>query len=189
MQVTVTWVREAVSTCDFRQLADAWLFLASVDPPAEAWRRSSISPTRRPTSWKLCVLDALLLDCNFTMRPGAGGAGKLVDMLSSLSSTVLYARVYVLLNVGTSFKYAALQHVHSQGNGRKDVAEKWLDDTSFEGHPPTASQSAGRLQAEVGIRCGEGCCCIRQKARSPSERRSGAAQEASQDSAHSTQTE
>lgn len=123
MQVTVTWVREAVSTCDFRQLADAWLFLASVDPPAEAWRRSSISPTRRPTSWKLCVLDALLLDCNFTMRPGAGGAGKLVDMPSSLSSTVLYARVYVLLNVGPALLCARAPGPSSTGQAALEVID------------------------------------------------------------------
>ena len=32
--------------------------------------------------------------------------------------------------------------VHSAGNSRGDVCEKWYEDVSFEGHPPTANQLA-----------------------------------------------
>ena len=91
-------MREAVWTCDFRQLAETWSFLALVDPPAEAWGQGS-NPARL-SSWKLVMLEALLVDANFTIRPRAGGAGKLVHMPSSLSAEALYARVHVLHDLG-----------------------------------------------------------------------------------------
>jgi hypothetical protein len=50
---------------------------------------------------------------------------------------------YVLLKVGTDFKYAALQHVHDMYQrmyGRPQLADQWMDDTSFSGMPPTANQ-------------------------------------------------
>ena len=49
---------------------------------------------------------------------------------------------YVLLKVGAGFKYAALQHVHSEGNGWHNISMEWLEDTAFEGHPPKANQLA-----------------------------------------------
>ena len=49
---------------------------------------------------------------------------------------------YVLLKVGENFKYAALQHVHGAGNNLQCISEEWWEDTSFEGHPPAASQLA-----------------------------------------------
>ena len=52
---------------------------------------------------------------------------------------------YVLLKVGAHFKYAALQHVRGSTRTSADDADislEWLDDTSFEGEPPTANQLA-----------------------------------------------
>jgi hypothetical protein len=51
----------------------------------------------------------------------------------------------VLLKVGAHFKYAALQHVRGSTRTSADDADislEWLDDTSFEGEPPTANQLA-----------------------------------------------
>ena len=47
---------------------------------------------------------------------------------------------YVLLKVGSDFKYAALQHV--AGNGAPTLASDWYDDIAFGGFPPTANQLA-----------------------------------------------
>ena len=50
---------------------------------------------------------------------------------------------YVLLKVGMDFKYAALQHVHDDYQSRygtAQLAEQWIDDTSFSGMPPPANQ-------------------------------------------------
>ena len=56
---------------------------------------------------------------------------------------------YVLLKVGTHFKYAALQHVHGAGHSRGDMSEEWDEDTPFEGHPPTANQLASFVPKSV----------------------------------------
>ena len=119
MQATLTWVREAVWTCDFRQLAETWSFLALVDPPAEAWGQGS--KRTRLSSWKLVMLEALVVDANFTVRPRAGGEGKLVHMPSSLSAEALYARVHVLHDLGPALLCLCLREPSNTPPGALEV--------------------------------------------------------------------
>jgi hypothetical protein len=92
-QVTVTWVREGIESCEHALLAQAWSLLAAMEAPPPQMSHPSMA-------WQHHVLETLLRDSNFTYRPRTGTAGKPVDLPSSIATSVLRTRLLVLRDVG-----------------------------------------------------------------------------------------